>query len=101
MLHTQAIEKDTREDTPKFKKTVRWATKLTMRSISMLDKEEKVATFKRQCKIMALLAQDVGSEVIEAHLGDTCRGMEYFAYKSQKTQQIIRRHKAWGAVPDE
>jgi hypothetical protein len=110
MSYTQAFDKDTGEDTPKAKKSVQWAANLTMRFISMSDEEEKVATwyqsgdyktFKRRCKIMAHLAQDVGSEVVEVQLSDTCRGLEYLANKSRTTQRIIRRNKAWGAVLDE
>jgi hypothetical protein len=78
-----------------------------MQLMSMPDEEQKVATWyqsgdykktKRQYKIMARLAQDVGSEFVEVQLGDT---LEYLANKSQAAQRSIRRNKAWGAVLDE
>jgi hypothetical protein len=57
--------------------------------------------FKKNCKGIARLAQEIGTEAIENQMNDTCRGLEPLLSRSRAAVRVSRRNIAWDVVLDE
>jgi hypothetical protein len=94
----------------KAKKAVQWATKCSLALFQMPSEQQQLEAwyqpddykvFKKNCKLIAQLAQEIGTEAIENQMNDTCRGLELLVSRRRAALRVSRRNIAWDVVLDE
>jgi hypothetical protein len=100
----------TQNNSNKAKKAVQWAPTYSLKLFQMPSEQQQLEAwyqpddykvFKKNCKHIARLAQEIGTEAIENQMNDTCRGLELLVSRSRVAVRVSRRNIAWDVVLDE
>jgi hypothetical protein len=104
------MQGNTQSNSNKAKKSVKWASTCSLRLFRMPSDQQQFdawyqpndyTSFKNNCKSIARLAQEIGTESVENQLNDSCRGLEHLVSKRRAEVRFCRRYVVWDVVLDE
>lgn len=64
-------------------------------------KDDEYKAFRQQCKILARLANEIGTDALETYCNDTYRGLEFTLEGDKRETRNSRRELAWEIVLDD